>query len=307
MDLYKIAKPSENLIIAVDKFLVNTIMPLSIQKINEEQYCILFYAEQNSTESFLFLQSIIAVEDDIDRGFLNNHPLNITNIQRDPKRLSFYNEKIKMMKGNTFNTDFDMNGCNEDDPKFFHTTGVKHIYIQSDRKNPRAGIVDIILTRYNYIIISLFMRKLLSHTTGAENLFTSNKLKHITFETMTHVKLDGSCTDICNKVVRNHYTIGDGPTMYKMTFISPMKENAKLRNPMVSDHYIQFYGEDFVIQDIIYDQYNDRIFIIYEQRSDITKEYKATKALILKKEVYDHTNFVDLYKIYENNKEGLEL
>jgi hypothetical protein len=69
---------------------------------------------------------------------------------------------------------------------------------------------------------------------------------------------------------------------------------------------MQYYDDDFVIRDMIYDRHNDRIFIIYEVRSDITNEYKCTKALILNKEMYDHTNFVDLYKIYEE-KEELEL
>lgn len=297
MDLYRLGLPSDEDVIVRDKFIVDTIIPLCLKKASDKDYSILFYAVQDSTESSLFLQSIIRVTDDLDEGFLNNHPLNVTNIQRDSKRLAFYNEKIDSMKGNTYNTDFDMEE-DEDNKRFFHANATKVMYLKSTEK-PHAALVDLYVTRENFIRISLFFTKFLVRDSYAESMFITPKLNNVSFEKITHVKLDGSSRNKSTGMVYNHYTMGNGPTMYRMTFISPEKKDGKLKNPMIPEHYNTFYGSDFLIRDIIFDYHLDRLLILYELRSDITNQYKGTKILVLDKEVYDHTNFVDLYKVYE--------
>ena len=157
MELYRLGLPNDNVIIARDKFIIDIIIPLSIKKINDKDYSILFFAEQTSTESSLFLQSIIAMSEEEDEGFLNNHPLNIINIQRDPERLKFYNEKIDSMHGNTFNTDFDM--CqNKEEPRFFSAISTKPIYV-AGAKEAQASVMDLLITRDNFIRLSLFFTK----------------------------------------------------------------------------------------------------------------------------------------------------
>ena len=297
MDLYRLGLPDDEAIIVRDKFIVDTIIPLCLRKATDKDYTILFYAVQDSTESSLFLQSIVRVTDDLDEGFLNNHPLNIVNIQKDPKRLAFYNEKIDSMHGNTYNTDFDMEE-DQDNKRYFHANATKAIYVKST-KEPQAALVDLLITRDNFVRLSLFFTKFLIRDTYAESMFITPKLTNISFEKITHVKLDGSSWNRATGMIYNHYTMGNGPTMYRMTFISPEKKNGKLRNPMIAEHYNTFYGKDFLIRDIIFDSHQDRIFVLYELRSEITNQYKGTKVLVLDKEIYDHTNFVDLYKVYE--------
>ncbi|MBR6289175.1 MAG: hypothetical protein IKR19_07570 [Acholeplasmatales bacterium] len=297
MDLYRLGLPDDEAIIVRDKFVVDTIIPLCLRKATDKDYALLFYAVQDSTESSLFLQSIVRVTDDLDEGFLNNHPLNLSNIRRDPKRLAFYNEKIDSMHGNTYNTDFDMEEY-EDNKTYFITHATKAIYVQST-KEPQAALVDVLIPRTIFIRISLFFTKFLIRDSYAESMFITPKLNNLTFETISHVKLDGSSWNKATGMVYNHYTMGNGPTMYKMTFISPAKKDGKLRNPMIAEHYNTFYGKDFLIRDIIFDYHKDRIFVLYELRSDITNQYKGTKILVLNKEIYDHTNLVDLYKVYE--------
>jgi hypothetical protein len=133
----------------------------------------------------------------------------------------------------------------------------------------------------------------------AESVFISRKLNNIAFQKINYVKLDGSAVNKITNIVHNHYTMGFGPSIFRMTFICPYNEKRKLRNPMIADHYMTFFGEDFLIRDIIFDRHKDRIFIMYEQKSEITNQYKKTYALELDREIYNHTNFVDLNKIYE--------
>lgn len=298
MELYRVGLPEEEKIIARDKFIVDNIIPICIKKLTEDQYSILFFAEQDSTETSIFLQSIIALTDESDKGFLNNHPLNINSIRRDKNRLEFYNEKINSMKGNVYNTDFDMDEY-EEDRHYFKANSSKPIYIQST-KEPQAFIMDLLITRDNFIKISLFITKFLNKDTEAESIFISRKLKNIKFDTITQTKLDGSTINKITNIVHSHYTLGHGPTMYKMNFISPYVKGRKLRNPMIADHYLTFFGDDFLISNIIFDYHRDRIFIIYEVRSSVTNQFKETVALILNKDIYSRTNFVNLNKIYED-------
>ena len=300
MELYRVSLPDEEKIIVRDRFIIDTIIPLCIKKLTNDQYSILFFAEQESTESSIFLQSIIALTNETDEGFLNNHPLNVDNIRRDPKRLEFYNEKIDSRTGNVFNTDFDMEEY-EKDKHYFYSKGSKPMYIKSS-KEPKASVMDLLITRDNFIRISLFFTKFLVKDITAETIFITHKLRNVAFETITHVKLDASCTDTGYGMVHNHYTMGHGPSIYRMNFISPVYPKRKLREPMIVDHYKTFYENDFLIRDIIFDNHQDRIFIIFEVRSDITNQYKETKALILDKAVYDKTNFVKLDNIYEEGE-----
>ena len=298
MELYRVSLPEEEKIIVKDKFIIDNIIPLCIKKLTEDQYSILFFAEQESTETSIFLQSIIALMDETDSGYLNNHPLNVDIIRRDKNRLAFYNEKIDSMKGNIFNTDFDMVQCEEDNKLYFHANASKPIYIKSN-KEPQAALMDLYITRDNFIKISLFLTKFLVKDNSAESVFISKKLKNIKFEKIDHAKLDGSAVNKATHFVYSHYTLNHGPSIYQMTFISPEIEGRKLKNPMIAEHFMTFFGDSFLITDIIFDYHKNRIFIIYEVRSSVTNQYKETKALILNKDVYDHTNFVVLDKIYE--------
>lgn len=295
MDLYRVGMPEDDDIIVRDKFIIDIIIPLCIKKISEEQYSILYFAEQESTESSIFLQSIIKFDEN-DEGFLNNHPLNVINIQRNPDRLAFYNEKIKHINGNMFNTDFDMEEY-EENRRYFYAKGIKALNLKDGVT--KAALMDLLITRDNFIKINLFMTNFLKLDYSAESIFINKKIKNVQFLTVNSVKLNGSAANRLTGIVYSSYYIGRGPTQYRMNFISPYKEG-KLVNPMLPNTFAALYQEDFLIKNIIFDGHKDRIYILYEIRSSLNNAYMETIVLVMDKDQYDHTNFVDLYKIYED-------
>ena len=299
MDLYRIGMPNDQDIIVRDRFIVDELYPLCIKKLNETQYSILFEGKQLSTETTMFFQTIIGY-DVTDEGFLNTHFLNVVNIQRDHERLKFYNERVKTMKGNVFNTDFDMQQ-DEEHKMYFKTYGIKTLRMKNSNDD-RASLLDIYLTRDNFVRMYLFLSKFLNKDLSAVEVFSNKKLNNIQYMTIKHVQLNGSSENRANGLVYSSYTLGAGPTQYRMTFISPMKPNGVLVNRMLPETFQWLYMEDFVINNIIYDNHKDRIFVLYEYRSSLNNSYKATYLLSLDKEIYDHTNFVDIYKVYEKDK-----
>ena len=70
---------------------------------------------------------------------------------------------------------------------------------------------------------------------------------------------------------------------------------------MLADKFNNIYMDDFVISDMIF--FDEKLYIIYEERSDITNEYKKTIAIILNKDLYDQTNLFDFSKNYEEIEE----
>ena len=56
------------------------------------------------------------------------------------------------------------------------------------------------------------------------------------------------------------------------------------------------------ITDMIYDFNMDCLFVLYEERSDITDRYKCTKVLRFDKEIYEKTNLINIYNNYEEKR-----
>ena len=297
MDLYRVGLPEDIDIIVRDKFIVDKINPFCIKKISDDQYSMLFYLEQHSTDADLFLQCIFKFDKD-DEGFLNNHPLNIVNIQREQDRLNDYNDKISNMSGNVFNTDFDMEKDSEN-PRYFYCKAIKALNL--GESNTKASLMDLYITRDNFIKISLFLVKFLKMDYSAEAIFKSSKINNLEFVNIEHIKLNGSCIDKGNNLVYSNYTLGVGPTTYNLNFISPAIENRDLINPMLYNSFDN-YRDSFVINDIIKDIHNNVIYILYEVRAKITNSYKKTIILVLAKDIYDHSNFVEYDKVYEKNE-----
>lgn len=299
MDLYRVGMPDEYDIIVRDKFIVDEFAPLCLKKISDDQYSLLFYSYQHSTDASVFLQCIIKSDNTNDEGYLNSHPLNIINIQRENgNKLVDYNDKISKMSGNIFNVDFDME-FDEQNPRFFSSKAVKAL----DTKNgTRASLLDLYITRDNFIKINIFFARFLKREYDCEGIFTSKKVKNLEFLKIDYIKLNGSCTDKINKLTYSNYTVGNGPTSYNFNFISPAIKDRQLINPVLPETYEISYKDDFIIKDIIKDNHRDVIYVLYEIRNSITYLYIKTIIFVLNKDIYSHSNLVELDKIYEKNK-----
>ncbi len=295
MERFRIGLPDEESVIVKNTFVVDQIVPICIRKMKDGIYTILFLANQDSTETSVFIQMAISSSNQRDEDFLSEHILNLENITKDKERLAFYVEATKdASKDSLYSCDFNMEEV-ENKP-YFKSIGAKAI------DEVHSAIVDFLITRDNFIKLNLFFTRFMNYDNTAETVFFNHKLKNVKFSTISHTKLDGSATDFASKVVCNHYTCGNGPEIYKFNFISRKIPDRKLRNPMSPEVYNRFYSDDFVITDFIYEPHRDCLYVIYEVRSDITDRYKETKALRFDKEFYNRTNLLDIEKIYEEEK-----
>lgn len=292
MERFKIGLPDEKSIIVKNTFIIDQIVPICIRKMKDEIYTILFLANQDSTETSIFLQMALKSSDKRDEDFFSNHILNLDNITKDKDRLSFYVEATKDVSNDSlYSCDFNM--IEVDTKPYFKATGARAI------DELHSAIIDLLITRDNFIKLNLFFIRFMNYDISAETVFINHKLHNIKFSTINHVKLDGSATDISSRIVCNHYTCGNGPELYKFNFISRKIPDRKLINPMSPEPYSIFYSEDFTITDMIYEPYKDCLYVIYEVRSEINNMYKETKALIFNKEFYNKTNLLDVEKIYK--------
>lgn len=292
MERFKIGLPDEESIIVKNTFIIDQIVPICIRKMKDEIYTILFLANQDSTETSIFLQMALKSSDKRDEDFFSNHILNLDNITKDKDRLSFYVEATKDVSNDSlYSCDFNM--IEVDTKPYFKATGARAI------DELHSAIIDLLITRDNFIKLNLFFIRFMNYDISAETVFINHKLHNIKFSTINHVKLDGSATDISSRIVCNHYTCGNGPELYKFNFISRKIPDRKLINPMSPEPYSIFYSEDFTITDMIYEPYKDCLYVIYEVRSEINNMYKETKALIFNKEFYNKTNLLDVEKIYK--------
>ncbi len=299
MERYRISKPPENKIIAKYDFIVDEIYPICIQRIVNNNYGILFFAKQDSTEDTIFLQLVVGANTNYDILNLEKSELYITNISKYKHVVERYNETIdKVSKSNSYNTDFDL-VPSEEHKQYFSFTGVR---IANDNKN--AVVLNGMITRDNFIKINIFMNRLMDFCSDYLDIFFDKKYRNIQFIKINHLKLDACTKSVEAPIVCSHYTCGLGPTQFKFNYSSVETQKMsrmRLRNMMMPDVYNQFYGKDYIVKDIIMN--SDLIYVIFIESSSITGDYKSTKAIIFTKEFYDRTNFVDPLKIYENNEE----
>lgn len=295
MEQYHMALPNDSQIIQKESFIVDQILPLKISKVAEDKFIILFCITQDSTEECKYIQLLLNVNNDEESNFLQSLPLSTLN---SPARVEFFNSMVSQMtRNNSYNTDLSMTLC-EDHKNYFKAYGA------APREDNKATLLELLITRDNYIKINLFINRLIMRDPGAELIFANHKLNNIEFLEIKKLKHDASATYAGGNIVLNHYTCAAGPMdSFKFNYITKKIPNRTLRNPMLPEIYDNFYTDDFTITDIIYDESIDCVFVIYEQRSDITNRYKKTVALKFTKEFYDRTNFIDPTKIYEDIKE----
>lgn len=295
MERYKVTLPAEETIIERKIFEVDKILPICIRYINDNTYVILFFVENESNES-LFLQMMINASNEADKEFLNSHILNLENIKKDKSRFGFYIDCTRnATNDNVFASDFDM----------IEVDNSYNIDAANMVNKVNARFLKVVISRDNFIKINMFFTRFMSYDPLAETVFLNHKLNNIKFAVIDNVKLDGSATNIGSKIVCNHYTCKSGNDIFRFNFISMKFSGRVLKKPISPELYNNYYyNEHFVITDFVYDSHSDCLYIIYEQRSDITDSYKATYALKFTKEFYDKTNIIDLDNIYLNEKEN---
>jgi hypothetical protein len=298
MEKCKIIYPEDLKINKEEDFAADTVLPISIDFVDETKFIILFCIAQDSTETCNYLQVLCNLDRIEEKVYINSLPLSHMNkpdAPINPQAKELYNNAIADIKnnGNIFNTDLVMH-VDENHKAYYRAKAAK------PNKDGSANILNIMIPRDNYIKISLFFNRLFSTVLNPEAVFVDRKLNNMEFIKVKFLKHDASSTDISSNIVFSHYTCECGPNItYRFNFVSLKIPGKKLRSPLIAEQYDTLYRSHFLINDIIYDPDQDILLAVYEDRSEITDKYKATKILKFTKELYDRTNFIDPTKIYE--------
>lgn len=291
MEQYKVTKPDDNIVVSKKMFIVNKIVPLAIRIIDDHRFVILFLAGQDNDDSVILLQTMFTMNDR-DENFIKANPLYLENLKHNPDKLKFYVDATKdATTSSLYVTDFSMHRIE------------KSFYFLSDASQmvkDVANVLDLVITKDNFIRLNLFFRRLSIYDFSAESVFVDKKLNNVIFSTLEDIHLDASTTDFISRIICNHYTGENGKETYRFNFISPKISDRKLKKLIAVDNYNNLYLNDFTIADMIFN--DEKLYIIYEERSYLTNTYKKTLALILSKDLYDKTNLIDFSKIYEEKE-----
>lgn len=279
-------------------FVVDYIIPLCIRENDEQSFSILFLAQCNAYEDYKLYLSMYFSYDEVDKEFINNHALNINNILKNPQQREMYSELVKdMTNDNLYMTDFDMEGHPEK----------KILYIAYAFARDEQDIckTELLISRAKFVQLNLFFLRFINHDTSAETVFFDYTLNKVEYVTVDNIKLDASSKPAPGSpYVTNHYTAKISRALsYRFHFISAAVIGRRLRNPMPYEQYTALYKDDFLVDSMFMDAKTDTLFLIYVEKNKIDGKYKKTVVLKLSKEVYNHTNFLDIYKIYEDIKE----
>lgn len=296
MELAKLGLPKEENIVTRNKFIANNVLPIAFKPTNvKNRFLALFVAIQDIDESCIYLQSIIAINNKFELDYIMHHELNIANMTKNSKTLEAYQNMIKnMTNSNIYATDFIMND-EKDFPLYYHSLAIKAI------DQTHASVLDLYFNRDYFIKINLYLNRLaninkFSNNHVPEALFNDPRLHNIEFVQIEKIKHDATARIVTQHgtININHYTMWCGPSVYKMNYLSPIDKDhtsIPLSNPLDINLYNAFYESHTFIDELI--TYNDQVFLLYEERSEITKDFKSMKALKLSKELVDKTNFLD--------------
>ena len=299
MKRMQISKPAEDNVCSESTYIVNSILPIVIKEVSEQMFSVLFLIKNNLVDESNYLVMYFAYDNESDIKFIKSHNLNYNNIANNPKQLKLYLEMTKDLDNSRiFSTDMDL-VLNKEKKAFY-----KGYAYRISNLNNNIEQMELIINHTIFVQINVFLLRFFNRDITAETTFFDYTLKNVEFVTLTNIKLDGSTKTPNENYINNHYTAKAGYNVYRFHFISPSIFGRRLRNPMGYEPYCALYGNDYIVDTMFFDHNSDTLFVIFVEKDQITNKYKRTLALKLSKELYNHTNFLDYYKIYEQIKEN---
>ena len=285
-----------------DTYIVDHIIPLCIKERDEDSFTFLFLIQNDAKgeDEKEYINMYFSYDSEDDKKFIQSHTLNYNNIINNKKQLQMYMELTKDISSSViYSTDLNMTVYEK--KKIFYTC----LAFGRDKECSDPYVKELLIPRSIFIQINLFFVRFVNHDISAETVFFDYKLHKVDFVTPMSIKLDASSKPTPESMyITNHYTAKLGHNLYKFHYISPSILGRRLIKPMGYESYCTLYSKDTLIDQMFYDAASDNLFIIYHEYSEINNSFKRTLALKLSKELYNHTNFLDLYKIYEKIKEN---
>lgn len=278
--------------VVTNKFCANILEFISINPIKDSLYSIVFKVEETGTGKIIYLSIMINTESKSEIEWIKMNRLYLDNILQSNKAKE-YHEKIEGLSDGSCNM-FELNLLElkiEENGKYYTATGYRII----DTEDPSLfESIKIIMNIDLFVQFKLFETTIERFGLIDHAIFSDRTFKNIKPITIDHVKLDGSHENHVTGLVSSHYTVGLGPTQFKFNFLSRMRNDAKLINPAGTQDYKIWLKDFTVIDKFLF----DGILYLLINNYSTSAAIKKTNLLKFSKEMYDKTNFVDPYKIY---------
>lgn len=288
-----------------DKFIANKVFPIGIRNLNNSKnyFVFLFALYEDYSESYKFVQMMFVVNNAMEYEYITNCPFYLKNIANDKEKLEFYNSMIKILTEqqlengeSLYSVDFADMYKSKDFPIYYETKAIKNNPLFDGSEG-----INLYFTRENYIRLSMFVYYFSSckqRKKPIDELFTDERLNNIEFVSIEKVKICETTRikadkDSDQEVNLTHYVLNCGPTEFAFSIISLIPEeykDKKLNNPIDNESYFARYDKDIVIDFYLTEKDSENMIILYLKED-------VNKALVIKKELYNHTNIVD----YTNN------
>ena len=293
-------------------FFIDEINPVVIRRLKIPHYTILLRAVQRLQERVIYLQLFLTAEIADDIPYLEEHPLNEVRVKMEENVHKYVSESLQGITGDsTYVCDFDMHICQED-PKYYQCTAICSV-TNDDGIHEE---INIKIGKSNFLLLSTFLYQITAREDFIDT-FSDKRFREVEFIPTRSFTRNSSCITTIgrSKKVLTHYEAYIGPRKFGFASITDLESGMELNNEMPEDEWKEWYANDPIISNIIYDERIDNgklvevIDILYPDRREIESKDgkvetidKPYKVLQVELDVAEaDSNFVDPYVIYKKN------
>lgn len=290
MRIVKLDNVKEENIVSQQRFIINDILLIRISKINDEFYKFLFLAHQDFRDEYIYLQTIIEIEDAMEQAKFD---LMYKYYNDESTKESVTKLISKLSSDNLFSCDLSMK-LNNEFPLYYKSNGIRKV----DDKH--ICVRELYFSRDSFVKVNIFIKDLLMFYINYK-IFNDPKYTNMDFVKIELVKYNGTKQDLLKTIYckspedledrkyTSHYTMNCGPSQFVLNFECILEKDKQLINPLDKDIYNANYQQDVLVENLFL--HDDVLYLLYEKEDSVT-------ILKLTEDLYDHTNFVDLRKIF---------
>lgn len=311
MDLCSIQSPNEEDIVVDSKYPITSIDLLFIKKYkidNQSIFSFLFIVGNNMVAEKKLLRFGTVPKNEFEEAYYAKHePLFEDNVLKDNYLLNSITASLKETSSEPYNVDFKIDKTDKDD--YFVFYGYRPAINKDEPKTNKvyAERINFIISKKIYILINLFISRLIINYPVPYIVFKSKEYNNIRIEKLKDIVYNGTAVDIGKNISLSNYkvtTLEDKE--YRFNFIS-IPVDKILRKPIELKKYYDLYDSYVIILDHIDNTINGKTYILYEDRSEISGELKSIIAFEIDTKKLDENsnisnNFDFIYGKETNNE-----
>ena len=278
-----------------DKFYVNEFYPLCIKKIESydinNSYQILFQAVQTITDTYFYVTVMICPDNKNELKFLENNGIYWDNLIRNEKRLEYFKKVTAELNQDTLaNTNGKL--VYEKNNRYILKGFITKQTVIESIKEPRieAKLVDFIFDDSAMVRMNLYFYTLINKLNSGPLIVNNANFKALHTEyivedsvvasTVRHNTYNDKINT--NLYLRNVELLAESGNRYHITAISTnVPEYVNKEDKFIYyDQFKALYGQVSIIDNLIYDETNNKIIIILEKHSVADGSFEKIIALI---------------------------